>query len=74
MNAVFNLNTDDLDESFLTALKTTFAHRDIQISVQEMDATSYLMSSPANHLRLMAALEDVEAGRNVVTPDQAIFR
>ena len=38
------------------------------------DDTDYLLSSPANREHLLQAVEDLAAGRNVVEPDQAMFR
>ena len=38
------------------------------------DETAYLLHSPANREKLLAAVADVEAGRNVVVPDQTPFR
>jgi antitoxin YefM len=76
MTATFTLNADELDESFIEGLKKTFAHRRIEIAVHEAgdDATAYLMSSDENNRRLMEAIEDAKAGRNLVTPDQSVFQ
>ena len=38
------------------------------------DETEYLLSSPANRDHLLRAVEDLAAGRNIVVPDQAMFR
>lgn len=38
------------------------------------DETDYLMSSPANREHLLRAVEDLAAGRNIVEPDQTMFR
>lgn len=40
----------------------------------ETDETDYLLRSPANREKLLAAVADVEAGRNIVVPDQTPFR
>ena len=69
MDATFLLNADELDEQFLTGLKQTFAHRQIEISVRESDETAYLLRSPANRHHLQEALADVEAGRNIVVAE-----
>ena len=42
--------------------------------VVETDETEYLLRSPANREKLLAAVADVEAGRNVIEPDQTPFR
>lgn len=74
MNAVFHLDANELDESFLSGLKQTFQHRRLEIVVREVDETEYLLSSPANKRELLTALADVEAGRNLVVADQSVFR
>jgi len=74
MNAVYHLDADELDETFLQGLKQTFQKRRLEIIVREEDATEYLLSSPANRKQLLATLEDVEAGRNLIVPDQALFQ
>ncbi len=38
------------------------------------DETDYLLSSPANREHLLRVAEDVAKGRNIVEPDQTIFR
>lgn len=74
MNAVFHLDANELDESFLSGLKQTFQHRRLEIVVREADETEYLLSSPANKRELLAALADVEGGKNVVVADQSVFQ
>jgi len=38
------------------------------------DETDYLLSSPANREHLLRVIEDIGAGRNLVEPDQTMFR
>ena len=38
------------------------------------DETDYLLRAPANRERLLQAVADVDAARNLVTPDQTPFR
>ena len=71
---IYRLNADELDASFLESLKAAFPHKEIEIAVTETDETAYLLRSPANRESLLAAVADVEAGRNVVEPDQSAFR
>lgn len=70
MNVVYHLDAEELDETFLQGLKQTFHKRRLEIIVREEDATDYLLSSPANRKELLGAFEDVQAGRNVIVPDQ----
>ena len=74
MDAVFHMDASELDEAFLEGLKQTFQHRRVEIVVRETDETDYLLRSPANRKALLSALEDLDAGRNIVVPDQAPFQ
>jgi hypothetical protein len=39
-----------------------------------VDETEYLLSSPANREHLLRVSEDIATGRNLVEPDQTMFR
>lgn len=73
MDAVYHVRADELDESFLEALKAMFKGKEIEIAVYERDETAYLLRSPANRERLLRAVADVELSRHVVQPDQEQF-
>jgi len=74
MFTIYRLNADELDGKFLDSLKSAFGHKQIEIAVSETDETDYLLRSPANRERLLQAVADVDASRNLVTPDQTPFR
>jgi antitoxin YefM len=74
MHTIYRLNADELDSKFLDSLKTMFGHKQIEIAVSDADETDYLLRSPANRERLLQAVADADAGRNLVTPDQTPFR
>ena len=76
MTTTFEVHTDQLDERFLASVKAMFPQRTVTIGVRDddMDETEYLLSTPANRERLLKAIADVEAGRNIVVPDQSLFR
>lgn len=74
MTTVYHTTAEELDESFLTSLKVVFKGRPIEISVTESDETAFLLRHPANRERLLRAVADIDAGKNIVTPDQAQFR
>jgi hypothetical protein len=74
MTTVYHTTADELDETFLASLKTMFKGRSIEISVSESDETAFLLRHPANREHLLRAVSDIDAGKNVVTPDQAQFR
>jgi len=67
MQTTFRRNADELDEQFLASVRATFPHKEIAIAVAEVDETAHLLRSEANRERLLRALADVEAGRNLVT-------
>ena len=74
MQTIYQLNADELDINLLESIKAQFPHKEIEIIVVERDETEYLLSSPANREALLRAVADVEAGRNLITPDQERFR
>lgn len=60
MYTIYQVKADELDESFLHALKAMFKDKEIEITVHERDETAYLLRSPANRERLLNAVKDVE--------------
>lgn len=74
MTTTFHTTVEELDESFLESVRAAFKAGSIEISVSEADETAYLLRHPANRERLLRAAADVDAGRNVVTPDQSMFQ
>ena len=74
MTTAFQINADELDASFVEKVKAAFPHKLIEITVTEADETTSLLRDPARRERLLRAVADVEAGRNVVVPDQSQFQ
>ncbi|MGB7923753.1 MAG: hypothetical protein WCF57_10965 [Pyrinomonadaceae bacterium] len=74
MDLIYHVKADELDQSFLDALKAMFKDREIEIAVYERDETAYLLRSPANRERLLRAITDVESSQNVVVPEQEQFQ
>lgn len=74
MEAIYHVRADELDETFLDALKAMFKDKEIEIAVYERDETAYLLRSPANRERLLRAVADVEASRGIVRPEQEQFQ
>lgn len=71
MHTTYRMSAADLDERFLASVKSLFGANEVEISIcgpaqSEDDETSYLLKSEANRKHLLAALADVEAGRNLV--------
>ena len=74
MTTTYRLNADELDAAFVERVKAAFPHKTIEIAVTEADETDSLLSDPARRERLLRAAADVEAGRNIVVPEQDLFR
>jgi hypothetical protein len=77
MTTAFQINADELDATFVERVKAAFPHKLIEITVteaDEADETASLLADPARRERLLRAAAEVEAGRNVVVPDQSQFR
>ena len=79
MQTTIELNTDTLDGRLEEGLKRLFPHRKICVVAYDLtegshpDETEYLLSDPERRERILRAVEDVRAGRNLVTPDQSLF-
>ena len=67
MQTTYRLNASELDEKFLEGLKATFQGQEIEIIVYALDETEYLLSSPANREKLLAAKANIDQGENQVT-------
>ena len=74
MTTTYRLHVDELDPTFVDRLKTAFADKVIEIQVMEADETDNLLSNTERRERLLRAVADVEAGKNLVVPDQIQFR
>lgn len=74
MQTTYQIEADELDEKFVESVKALFKHKKIEITVNELDESDYLLSSPANREHLLESVDDVEAERNLVVPDQDRFQ
>jgi antitoxin YefM len=67
MYSTYRLKAEDLSETLLNAIKSTYHDRQIEITVQEVeDETDYLLSSPANSAHLLSAIKNIENNSNLV--------
>jgi len=74
MQTIYQINADEIDQSLLESIKAQFKNKEIEIVVSERDETAYLLRSPANRERLLRAISDVEANRNIIVPEQTQFQ
>ncbi len=74
MQTTYQIEADELDEKFVESVKALFKHKKIEITVNELDETDYLLGSSANREHLLESVDDVEAERNLVVPDQDRFQ
>jgi hypothetical protein len=69
------IDADNLSIDFLNYLKAAFKGKKIRVTVEEeIDATEYLMSSPANHKKLLKAIKNVEKGVNLKPLDKSLLK
>lgn len=66
MYTTYRLKTNDLNVQFIESLKALFRDQEVEITVSPVDTTAYLLHSEANRMRLLAAIENINAGRNLV--------
>jgi antitoxin YefM len=69
MHSVYRINTNELDPSFIDALKVTYPDKEIEIVVYEVDETAYLLGSEANKKHLLKAIKNVKDKSNLVEVD-----
>ncbi len=65
MYTLYKINSDELNENFIAAVKAQFPHQTIEIAISEIqqieqDETAYLLGNPANKAQLLAAIAQVE--------------
>ena len=65
MYTLYKMNSDDLNENFIAAIKAQFPHQAIEIAISdvqqvEQNETAYLLANPENKARLLTAIAQVE--------------
>jgi hypothetical protein len=68
MYTTYHLSSaQDITPDILEAIKIAFKSKPIVITVEEeLDATAYLMSNPANKARLEKSLKQLENGEGIM--------
>jgi antitoxin YefM len=69
MSTVYRVKASEIDGAFLEKIKAKFGNKEIEIVVSELnedDETEYLFKSEANKNRLLTAVENIQAHKNLV--------
>jgi antitoxin YefM len=76
METVFRLKASEIDNKFLTTLKTLFEKRDIEITVTDVinDETEFLLKDPKYKAHLLDAIEEVKHNKKLVRFTGAEFK
>ncbi len=73
MYTLYKMNSDDLNENFIAAIKAQYPHQTIEIAISDIeqvkqDETEYLLADPENKAHLLAAIQQVEQN-NLINVD-----
>ncbi len=66
MSVIYRLKASEIDQNFIEELKAKYGDKEIEITIDEVDETYYLLQSEANRERLLNAIESVNQGDNLV--------
>ena len=66
MSTVYRLKASELDRNFLEKIKEIFGDQEIEIIVNELDETEYLLNSENNKNQLLRAVENIKDGQDLV--------
>ncbi len=68
MSTVYRVKASEIDGAFLEKIKAKFGNKEIEIVVSELnqDETEYLFNSETNKNRLLTAVENIKAHKNLV--------
>ncbi|MBF0541593.1 MAG: hypothetical protein HQK91_09115 [Nitrospirae bacterium] len=66
MYSTYRINVNELNDKFIEALKIIFKDKEIEITVQDVDETAYLLKSENNKKRLLEAISNVKNNINLV--------
>jgi hypothetical protein len=62
MQTTIQLNTSQLDNNFLDAIKKLFNNQQIEIKIRSFDETDYLLSDEANRNHLKESMAEYSRG------------
>lgn len=73
MQAIFVLDSDELDYSLIDKLKEIFKNKRIELTISESDDTEYLFASDANKEILLNSIDNIDKQTNLVVADSKLF-
>lgn len=66
MYSSYKMKADDLDDTFINAIKSIFKNKEIEIIVYDHDEIEYLLASDANKTQLFQAIKNVKKNKNLI--------
>ena len=63
MNTIIKMNSDQLDQDFVAAIKKLFRNQEIEISIRSLDETEYLLKNDTNKNHLYESIEEYHKGK-----------
>ena len=66
MHTVYRLNVDEVNSQFIESLQVLFKDREVEITVNDVDETAYLLQSEPNRRRLLQAVQNISNQQNLI--------
>ena len=63
METVYQLKPHELNDDFFRIIKDLFGDKEIKITIEPHDETTYLLQDEANRKHLLAGIEAVKQGK-----------
>jgi hypothetical protein len=67
METTIKINTDQLTGDILESIKQMFPHKLVEINIQAVDETDFILSNPAYANELKERIENYEKGQKVIS-------
>jgi hypothetical protein len=74
METTIRINTDMLNSDIIEGIKKMFPHKTVEITVQPVDETDYILSNPAYANELHERITEYNAKKQVISvkPDELL--
>jgi hypothetical protein len=67
LETTIKINTDQLTVDILESIKQMFPHKLVEINIQSVDETDYILRNPAYANELKERIETYEKGKKVIS-------